>query len=120
MGLDLYFYRTKTEEIGYFRKVNFLVYFFESLDYEIDNCVPITITKEDVEELLGRCEEVLNNHEKAEELLPTTDGFFFGNTSYGEDYFLDVKYVKDYVENELLPQFEDLYSDEKIEFKIDY
>lgn len=120
MGLDLYFYRTKTEEIGYFRKVNFLVHFFESLGYEVDNCIPITITEEDIEELLKRCDEVLKDHSKAEELLPITDGFFFGNTTYDELYFKDVEFVKDYVENNLLPQFENLSSDEKIEFKIWY
>lgn len=120
MGLDLFFYRTKAEEIGYFRKVNFLVHFFESLDYEIDNCVPITITKEDTEELLKRCDEVLKDHSKAEELLPTTSGYFFGNTTYNELYFNDVKSVKEYVKNILLPQFENLSLDEKIEFKIWY
>jgi hypothetical protein len=34
MGLDLYFHRVKRKEIGYFRKVNFLVAFFEKRGYD--------------------------------------------------------------------------------------
>ena len=30
---------------------------------------------------------MVNDHSKAEELLPSTSGFFFGNTDYDEWYY---------------------------------
>ena len=82
------------EDIGYFRKVNFLVKFF---DYE-ENCEDKEITIEEVTDLLERCKEILkhNSKKKAEALLPTQSGFFFGSTDYDEWYFSDVKEVRDW------------------------
>ena len=119
MGLDSTF--SKVRQIGYFRKVNFLVKCFENIKgMQIENCVPIMISKKDVEELLNRCIKVLANHSLAEALLPTQEGFFFGNTDYNDYYFKDVKSVKDYVKDTLLPEFDKLDSDESIQFKIWY
>lgn len=120
MGLDIYFHRIKEEEIGYFRKVNFLVTFFEDRGYEVENLRGISISEEDANELLRRCNEVLNDHSKAPELLPTQSGFFFGGTEYDDYYFDDVKEVKKYVENTLLPEMSTLRDDEHISFKIWY
>lgn len=83
MGLDIYFTRKKTNEIGYFRKV-------------------------------------LENHDLAEELLPTCSGFFFGPTEYNARYFESVQDVLNFVENELLPEFNELNNNESIYFEIWY
>ena len=120
MGLDVYFTRKKTSSLGYFRKVNFLVKYFADLGFDVDHQTPFCINKGDIKELLDRCNEVLENHDLAEELLPTMSGFFFGNTDYNEYYFDDVKQVKDYIENELLPEFDNLTSDEDIYFETWY
>ena len=121
MGLDLYFHRAKTKEIGYFRKVNFLIPFFESqLGCEIENLRKIKIDKEDAEELLRRCSAVLDDHSRAKELLPTQEGFFFGSTDYDDYYFEDVESVRDYVKDTLLPEFDKLDFDESIQFEIWY
>ncbi len=37
------------------------------------------------------CKQVLEDRSKADELLPTRDGFFFGSTEYDEDYFEDLE-----------------------------
>ena len=106
MGLDLYFHRAKTKEIGYFRKVNFLIPFFENqLGCEIENLRKVKIDK-DAEELLKRCSAVLDDHSRAKELLPTQEGFFFGSTDYDDYYFEDVESVRDYVKDTLLPEFD--------------
>lgn len=42
--------------------------------------------------------KVINNAEKAEELLPTQGGFFFGSTDYDEYYMLDIEYTKETLE----------------------
>lgn len=120
MGLDIFFTKKKSERIGYFRKVNFLVRYFGDLGFDIDNQTPFSIWKEDAEILLSRCNQVLNDHSKASELLPTMDGFFFGDTDYDEYYFKDVEEVRDFVMDILLPKFEELDSDENIVFETWY
>lgn len=120
MGLDICIDRVKHSEIGYFRKVNFLVKFFEKKGFNIRTQEPITVKEEDAEELLDLCNQVLEDHSKAEELLPTMNGFFFGSTDYNEYYFENVKSVKEWIENTLLPEFNTLKDEdgtfETIEF----
>lgn len=73
-----------------------------------------------MEVLLSRCNQVLKDRSKASELLPTMSGFFFGSTEYDEHYFKDVKEVRDYIKNTLLPKFEELGSEEEIFFETWY
>lgn len=81
---------------------------------------PLRITREYAEELLSRCKQVLEDHSLAETLLPTMPGFFFGSTEYDEYYFENVQEVYDYVENVLLPAFDDLIDGESIYFETWY
>lgn len=120
MGLDIYFEKRKNKEIGYFRKVNFLVAFFEEKGMNVDCQHDIEVHKEDVEELLSKCEEVLRDHSRGPALLPTKSGFFFGSTNYDEYYYITVQQVRDFVKEELLPEFDNLKDDEYIIFSISY
>ena len=95
MGLDIFLTKKKRSEIGYFRKVNFLVKFFEKKGFDVPNQTPLAIRREDAEELLSKCEEVLLDHSKGPELLPTMSGFFFGSTDYDEHYYDDLVYTKE-------------------------
>lgn len=117
MGLDIYFIRKKSRQIGYFRKVNFLVKYFSDLGFDVENQIPFKISEEDAKILLDRCEEVLKDHSKAPSLLPTMSGFFFGSIEYDEYYYEDVKEVRDYIKNTLLPEFEKLDNDSDIYFE---
>ena len=122
MGLDL-FIEKKTrasKKLAYFRKVNFLISFIE--DYYaigVGNGKDIEIDKDCITELYIRCAQVLQNHSLAEKLLPTQEGFFFGNTDYNDNYFHDVENVRDACIN-LLDEFRNLKSDEYIVFNISY
>lgn len=118
MGLDLYFERRKT--VGYFRKVNFLVGFFENLGLNVENQDSIYVSKENVLELIERCKLVLENRSLAEVLLPVTEGFFFGSTDYDNHYFNDVKDVLEYCNETLLPMYNELEDNESIYFTIWY
>lgn len=120
MGLDIFFTRKKTTNVGYFRKVNFLVKYFEDLGFDTPSQTPLKITKEDAEVLLDRCEKVLEDHSLAKELLPTMSGFFFGSTEYDKYYFEDVESVKNYLSNELIPKFDNLEDGEEIFFETWY
>ena len=121
MGLDIYFEKRKVEylELSYFRKVNFLVKYFLDLGYDVENLKDVVICKEDIEELLNRCCKVLENNDLASELLPTTEGFFFGSTNYDDYYFKDVEDVRTTC-IDLLEEFESLDAHEEIIFKIWY
>lgn len=78
-------------ELAYFRKVNFLIHFF---DYE-ENCEYVVIDKSLIEDLVDRCKKVLEakTDEVSDKLLPSVSGFFFGNTDYNEYYYGDVEDV---------------------------
>lgn len=79
------------EFLAYFRKVNFLFEFFSgSLNEDETTAV---ITRGEMEELIEKCEFVLNNRDKADEILPTCDGFFFGSLDYDDYYFESVAKV---------------------------
>ena len=75
---------------AYFRKVNFVYKYFEP-KLEDECCF---VTKSDLEDMIMRCDMVLENPKKAHELLPTRAGFFFGSTDYDEWYFKDVEDVR--------------------------
>lgn len=120
MGLDIFLTKKKCTNIGYFRKVNFLVKFFEEKGFDVPNQTPLIIKRKDAEELLSKCEEVLQDHSKGPELLPTMSGFFFGSTDYDEYYYNDVEAVRDYIQDKLLPEFDNLEESEDIYFETWY
>ena len=86
--------RETTYEIGYWRKANAIHNWFlencaarDKWADPIDDCRPIEVPVEKLEELLDDCKKVLEDHSLAKELLPTADGFFFGSIEYDKDYF---------------------------------
>ena len=52
-----------------------------------------------LKELVDILKQIKEDHSKAEELLPTQSGFFFGGTEYDEWYFKDVEEALDILEN---------------------
>lgn len=120
MGLDITFNRHISSEVGYFRKVNFLVQFFENKGLNVEEQKPLIICKEDVEELLLKCEQVLKDKSKGPKILPTRNGFFFGSTDYDEYYYDSVLEISKFIKNELLPLFDELDDNEYITFDIWY
>ena len=121
MSLDLFFYKERKDILGNLRTVNFLIAFFESSGYEIQNLSPIEISKEDIEELLDRCNKVLSDNSLAEELLPAQKGYFFRKVGYYDKcYFEDIEYIKNFIEDILLPEFDKLNLKECIKFGIWY
>ena len=96
MGLDMYLMKrvrvNKNEdsvdtELVYWRKANAIHNFFTSLKEQHESCESIEVTKDMLGMLLDRCTMVLEDRSRADELLPTTSGFFFGSTQYDDWYF---------------------------------
>lgn len=78
--------------VAYWRKANAIHrYFVENCADGVDNCQPVYVDGSQIEELVNLCKEVLADHSKASELLPTQEGFFFGSTEYDEWYFKDLE-----------------------------
>jgi len=79
------------EEAGYWRKANQIHnWFVENVQNGKDECQESYVSREQLEELLGVCRIVKIDKEKAEQLLPTQSGFFFGGTEYDEYYYQDI------------------------------
>lgn len=120
MGLDMWFSKKTTENLKYFRKVNFLITFFEKYGLDTDNQTPFPIDEDMVKDLINACSTVLENHEEAPKVLPTTPGFFFGSLAYDDTYFEDVKEVKQTCEDILLPEMESAEDNSEFYFEIWY
>lgn len=79
--------------IAYWRKANEIHRWFLGFldDGEEDHCQQIYVDGTHILELVDLCKQVLADHSKAQELLPTQEGFFFGSTEYDEWYFKDLE-----------------------------
>ncbi len=103
MGLDQYLYcrpkgltkkqkeRNYKNELIYWRKASAIHNYFVELNDlpDGDNCQEIIITLENLKDLSDLCQEAVDN--KTGKNLPTTSGFFFGETKYGEHYFMNLQ-----------------------------
>lgn len=128
-----YGWKTIVETVADWRKANHIhKWFVDNVQDGVDDCGTYEVTKEQLEELLDICKEVINNSKLvkgkivngqtikngewvncyedgeyvedssvAEELLPTTSGFFFGGTQYDKWYIADVKYTIKVIEDVL-------------------
>ena len=80
-----------TLEMGYLRKANQVFNWIEREVADIGNCEPLQMTKRDVQLLEATVYVTLKYPGTARRLLPTREGFFFGDTGYGESYFADLE-----------------------------
>jgi hypothetical protein len=100
MGLDTYFRiapktveqpsYNSTTEVGYFRKFNALHnWFVNNVQEGVDDCGYYVVPKEKLEQFLQILQALTPKN--CDKLLPTSAGFFFGNTEYGDAYWSDVR-----------------------------
>ena len=91
-----------TEEVCYWRKANQIhAWFVEHVQNGVDNCGNYEVSVDDLRELISDCKQVLDRPELAADILPTRSGFFFGSTDYDEDYFEELKYTVETLEEAL-------------------
>jgi len=102
MGLDMFLAKKpkssdkddiyiSDNELAYWRKANAIhSWFISNCAGGLDNCEPVSITKDELLELRARCFECLDNPDRANEILPVKSGFFFGSENYDEWYFRDI------------------------------
>lgn len=98
------------EEAGYWRKANQIHrWFVENIQKGEDDCGDYYVGTDDLEKLLDACEKVKADHSLADTLLPSTSGFFFGNTEYDEWYFKDIDNTIDIVKEALADDSDSSY-----------
>jgi hypothetical protein len=93
-----------TYEIGYWRKANAIhKWFVDNVQEGKDDCGEYHVSKEQLKDLLGVVNAVLEKRDeaKAVELLPTQGGFFFGSMDYDNYYFNDLEHTKEVLEKAL-------------------
>lgn len=80
--------KTIIVEGAYWRKANAIhKWFVDKVQKNVDDCGEYNVTLEQLQDLVALCKEVLNNKEKALELLPPTSGFFFGSNETDDWYW---------------------------------
>ena len=87
---------TITEEVGYWRKANQIHnWFVQNVQDGIDECQKSWVSAEQLKQLYNTCKKVYaSRHDGgklAQELLPTSSGFFFGTYDYDEYYYEQIQ-----------------------------
>lgn len=73
------------------------------------------VSSKKLKTLLAICKKVKADHTLAEKLLPVQDGLIFGSTEYDEDYFGDIDYTIDILEEIMKEQDSEGY-DKNVEY----
>lgn len=95
-----------TVEAIYWRKANAIhKWFVDHVQNGVDDRGYYPVSELQLRELLATVENVLADHSRAAELLPTTTGFFFGSSEYDRWYFEDLIRTREKLIN-ILDKFE--------------
>jgi hypothetical protein len=91
-GIEIDKIKYIVEEVGYWRKANQIhQWFVDNCQNGVDDCGEYYVTVNQLEQLVDICKKVLADPSKADKLLPTQGGFFFGSTDYNEWYIQDLQ-----------------------------
>ena len=90
MGLDMYIYDENENQVAYWRKFNALhKWFVNHVQDGVDECQKSRdLTKDDISNILYVLKEIKKNPLTAPEMMPTSQGMFFGSLDYDE-YFME-------------------------------
>jgi hypothetical protein len=92
MGLASFLYKdTDLEnEVIYWWKENHIHNWFITHCGTVDNCSPIRVSRDRLQELVNLL-EALDEDSVYKQQLPVLDGFFFGSQEYSEGYWWSVR-----------------------------
>lgn len=83
------------EEIYSWRKANHIHKFFvDNVQEGVDNCDKYYVEQSVLLDLRNRCELILKDNSVAKNILPTCEGFFFGDAEYDDWYFNEIEETK--------------------------
>ncbi len=79
---------------AYWRKANQIhAWFVENVQHGTDDCGEYYVNYDQLMELVATCKKILKKKSLARELLPTSEGFFFGRDDYGDYYIETLEYT---------------------------
>jgi len=79
---------------AYWRKANAIhEWFVRNCQDGRDECQEAWVSREQLQELIEICKQIITKPKKADELLPTASGFFFGSTDYDDWYMSQLHYT---------------------------
>jgi hypothetical protein len=85
-----------TCEAMYWRKCNSVHrWFVENVQDGNDDCGNYYVSRDNLEQLLSDINQVLDNPEQSDNILPSQSGFFFGDTEYNDYYFQNLRETKE-------------------------
>ena len=91
-GLGRFRPKNVTFELAYWRKANAIHgWFVKNVQEGKDDCGEYYVSLDKLKELKKTCEKVLEDVRLAEDVLPATKGFFFGDYRYDEYYERDLE-----------------------------
>lgn len=94
--------------VGYWRKANQVHgWFVKHVQFGNDDCREYDVSRAQLQGLLTACQNVKQNPSMAEEVLPPSEGFFFGNNDIDEWYWHDIDYTIELVSRVLRTVSED-------------
>ena len=90
-----------TEEVIVWRKANAIhKWFVDNVQDGNDNNCQYVVSTEKLKQLILLCKQVQKDPDNAPDILPTQEGFLFGNTKYDNRYFQNIDYTVDALKNE--------------------
>ena len=94
--------------VGYWRKANQVHgWFVKHVQFGNDDCREYDVSRAELQGLLTACQNVKQNPSMAEEVLPPSEGFFFGDNEIDEWYWHDIDYTIELVSRVLRTVSED-------------
>ncbi|MFC6118402.1 hypothetical protein ACFPVV_07170 [Macrococcoides bohemicum] len=90
MGLDMYILDEYRDGFAYLRKFNALHGYFDK-KYKLGNPGHVQLDNETVNDIYNRLASIIENFDKAEELLPVYYGPYFGSYEYDDMYLYKAK-----------------------------
>jgi hypothetical protein len=80
--------------VAYWRKANAIhAWFVKNVQEGRDECQESYVSREQLEELVEVCKQVIEKPKLSTELLPPQSGFFFGSTEVDEWYLHDLEHT---------------------------
>jgi hypothetical protein len=93
--------------VGYWRKANAIHgWVVENLADGVDECQPIYVSREKLVELRDLCKTAVSQPAMAGDILPPTQGFFFGGYEIDEYYMEDLNRTVEMIDHilEIIPE----------------
>lgn len=84
-----------TKEVCYWRKVNAIhEWFVANAQNGVDDCEDHEVTEQHIRQLIAAINEVFKDRKKAQDILPTRPGSFFGSLDYDGYYYGELMRTK--------------------------